>query len=193
MPQVQTTLEYLRRLPLYDTEKPYWCFLRPHAGFDPNLQRVDNLEFEDRTNISIKDIRESNKEFSLDNNGFQVISHQSRFSKFEHPNDVVEYRAETEQLLKDTLGAVYVKCYDSILRKNATFQRDYLDLADLLHIEGPARGVHNGEYMSIKAENLKPVIADITSGSMPDIINTFLPDEAIALYLKPGFRIRIVK
>lgn len=144
MPQVHATLEYLQQLALYETEKPYWCFLAPREGFDPDVQRVDNLEFEDHENITIKDIRETGKRFDLNDCGFQVISHQSRFSGFEQAADVQGYRSETERLLEDKLGAVYAKCYDTVLRKNVAFQRNQLDLADPLHTEGPARGVHNG-------------------------------------------------
>jgi hypothetical protein len=53
MPAIETSLEYLQRLPLYETEKPYWCFLPPHEGFDPDAQRVDNLEFEHYSDITI--------------------------------------------------------------------------------------------------------------------------------------------
>ena len=45
MPSVQTSIEYLQKLALYEEEKPYWCFLPPSEDFDPDVQRVDNLEF----------------------------------------------------------------------------------------------------------------------------------------------------
>ncbi|PVH79049.1 hypothetical protein DL98DRAFT_589825 [Cadophora sp. DSE1049] len=176
MPQVHATLEYLQKLPLYDEEKPYWCFLAPREGFDPDVERVDNLEFEERDNITIEDIRESSKSFSIDDCAFQVLTHTSRFSRFEAADDVEQYRAETEQLLKDTLGAVYAKCYDSVLRKNVAFQRNELDLADPLHTEGPARGVHN----------------DITYESGPAVINQYMSEDDKASFLKPGYRFRIV-
>ncbi|KAH7416709.1 hypothetical protein BKA64DRAFT_701491 [Cadophora sp. MPI-SDFR-AT-0126] len=176
MPQVHATLEYLQQLALYDIEKPYWCFLAPREGFDPDVQRVDNLEFEDRQNIAIQDIREADKRFDLNDCGFQIISHQSKFSRFLQATDVQGYRVETEQLLKDTLGAVYAKCYDTVLRKNVAFRRDKLDLADPLHTEGPARGVHN----------------DITYESGPAVINRYLSEADKEQFLKPGYRFRII-
>ena len=144
MPAVQTSLEYLQKLPLYDEEKPYWCFLPPHERFDPDVQRVDNLEFQDYAGITIHDIRNAISDFKIDDCGFEVLSHQSRFTQFLHADDVKHYLEETEDLLTDKLNAVYVKCYDSRLRKNVVFQRKEFDLNDPLLTEGPARGVHNG-------------------------------------------------
>jgi hypothetical protein len=144
MPAVQASLEYLQNLPLYDEEKPYWCFLTPREGFDPDKQRVDNLEFEAHKNIIIQDIRESSTEISLEECGFQVIPHKTKYLSFETADVVVAYKAETEDLLQRTFGAVYVVCYDSQLRKNVPFKRSQLDLNDPLTAEGPARGAHNG-------------------------------------------------
>jgi hypothetical protein len=147
MPAVQATLEYLQKLPLYEEEKPYWCFLPPHEGFDPDALRVDNLEFENHSDIKIEDIRELGQEVTIDNWGFEVLQHQSEFTCFDRADDVEQYRAETEILLEEKMGAVHVKCYDSRLRKNITFVRNALDLNDLLLTEGPARGAHNGNIL----------------------------------------------
>ena len=149
MPDVQASLEYLQKLALYEDEKPYWCFLPPHEGFDPDEQRVDNLEFEDHSNITIHDIRESETKKRIDDCGFQVFDHVSRFSRFDSPSDVLGYKSETEDLLRKELNAVFVKCYDHRLRKNVTFERNVLDLNDPLLMEGPARGVHNGRLDSL--------------------------------------------
>jgi hypothetical protein len=145
MPAVNASIEYLQKLALYEEEKPYWCFLAPQEGFDPDTQRVDNLEFEDHSDIQIADIRELNTAPTIDDCGFEVLSHQSRFSGFHSADDVFQYVSETEGLLKDRMNAVYVKCYDSRLRKNVAFQRTQLDLNDPLLTEGPARGAHNGK------------------------------------------------
>ncbi|KAL5322242.1 hypothetical protein ACEPPN_010214 [Leptodophora sp. 'Broadleaf-Isolate-01'] len=75
MPQVNATLEYLQNLPLYDVEKPYWCFFAPRDGFDPNLQRLDNLEFEAHENIPINDLRDLTKKADINECGFQVVPH----------------------------------------------------------------------------------------------------------------------
>lgn len=144
MPAVQASLEYLQKLPLYVEEKPYWCFLTPREGFDPDKQRVDNLEFEVHKDITIQDVRESGMKMSLDECGFQVITHNTNNLPLNNVETVTAYRLETEDLLRKTFSAVYVACYDTQLRKNVPFKRSQIDLNDPLTAEGPARGAHNG-------------------------------------------------
>lgn len=144
MPDITASIEYLSNLDLYQREKPYWCLLPPQEGFDPDQDRVDNLEFEEHHNITISDIRETKEDLSLSNCGFQVLSHERKKSSFESVENVEEYKIDTEIVLKKELDAVFVKCYELRLRKNVPFKRDQLDLNDPLLQEGPARGVHNG-------------------------------------------------
>jgi hypothetical protein len=147
MPVVESSLEYLQKLKLYEEEKPYWEFKQPRNGLDPNVHRLDNLEFEQRQGISILDIRESKPDAHVEECGFQVLSHESSFTKFEKASDFKEYNAETEWLLKRNMNAVYAKTYDWRLRKNVTFYRDTMDVNNPLEAEGPARGVHNGGFL----------------------------------------------
>lgn len=118
--------------------------MQPHDGFDPDKQRVDNLEFEGHE-VNVTDVREYKEQISLESWGFQVLSHHSKASSFESVDDVEVYKKETEQVLREALGAEHVKCYDLRLRKNIPFHRSEFDLNNPLHIEGPARGAHNGE------------------------------------------------
>lgn len=149
MPAVLATLDYLQNLPLYEDVKPYCGFRPPQDGFDPDVDRFDNLEFEERSNIPIENIRELDRNFLIDDCGFEVISHQSNVVQFDEPAHVKKYKAETEQLLEDAHQAVYVKCYDFVHRKNIPFQRDTMDLNDPTRLEGPAKGVHNGTMLQI--------------------------------------------
>jgi hypothetical protein len=110
----------------------------------PDEQRLDNLEFEEHKNVIIQDIKELPSGASIDDCGFQVLSHSSKISQFNTATDIDDYRRETEALLKEELKAEYVHCYDSRLRKNLTFQHTHIDLNDPLVVEFPARGVHNG-------------------------------------------------
>jgi hypothetical protein len=151
-----TCRRYLQNLELYETEKPYWCFLPPHEGFDPDEQRVDNLEFEGH-NVAITDIRGLNDDVSLESYGFQVLSHNTEVLKFTSADAVEAYKRETERLLTEVLGATHVKCYDLRLRKNVIFQRTEFDLNNPLHTEGPAQGAHNGEGRLV----VKPDFRDV--------------------------------
>jgi hypothetical protein len=158
MPTVQATIEYLRKLPLYEEEKPYWCFLPPKDGFDPDTQRVDNLEFEEHSNITVQDLRDLDEAPRIGDYGFEVLKHESKFMHFDAADaadQVEKYRSETEELLKEKLGAVYAKCYDHRLRKNIPYCRKQYDLNDPLLREGPAQGAHNGERHARKLVNTR--------------------------------------
>jgi hypothetical protein len=134
---------YLQDLELYNSVKPYWCSLPPREGFDPDKQRLDNLEFESQK-IHITDIRGLTEKSRVDVNGFEVLNHTTKITRFASPADVRQYKIETEELLRKNLEAIYVKCYDLALRKNVSFNRTEFDLNDPLHTEGPVRGAHNG-------------------------------------------------
>ena len=136
-------------------EKPYWCLLSPQDGIDPDSRRLDNLEFESR-DIEITDTRPFKDSIQLEEYGFQVLSHTSEVSEFASVDDVQKYKSETERMLRDVLGAPFVKCYDLILRQNIPFHRSQFDLNDQLHTEGPARGAHNGKLLGCS----KPVRGD---------------------------------
>ncbi|KAK0118553.1 hypothetical protein ONS95_007440 [Cadophora gregata] len=146
MPSISASLEYLQKLELYKHEKPYWLYLTSRPDVEPSTQRVTNLEFEHHDGILVQDLRQLHTKPDINECGFQVISHQSTVAQFSSVADIQNYRTETEQLLRQALGAVYVQCYDSVLRKNITFERDRIDLADPLRIEGPGLGVHNGKF-----------------------------------------------
>lgn len=142
MPAVQSDLEYLQDI--YQVDKPYWRFKIPANGFDPDKDRQSNLEFEWHKNIEIQDIRDCKLKPTLDEFGFEVLDHESKVLDLETEDQVFAYRAETEQFLKDTFGAVFVKCYNHGLRKNVVFERTWYDMKDPLVREGPAQGVHIG-------------------------------------------------
>ncbi|KUJ13807.1 uncharacterized protein LY89DRAFT_687163 [Mollisia scopiformis] len=175
MADIEATIEYLEDLELYDNVKPYWCSLPPRDGFDPDKERLDNLEFESRK-IQIHDMRFLKDKPRIDVNGFQVFDHTTQISRFEAPEDVARYKSETEELHLKNLGAVYVKCYDMALRTNILFDRTEYDLNDPLHTEGPVRGAHN----------------DISRNFGPQMINKHLPDREKELYMRPGYRFRII-
>ncbi|KAG4441814.1 hypothetical protein IFR05_002678 [Cadophora sp. M221] len=158
------------------------------------MQRLNNLEFETHENIPINDLRDLTKNADINDCGFQVVSHLSSFCGFESTEHIQDYRVETEQLLKGTLGAVYVKCYDSVLRKNVTFERDTIDLGDPLHIEGPARGAITQWLVHAfsKSQNEQLTFVDITYVSGPSVTNRYMSNQAKEEFLKPGYRIRIV-
>ena len=112
MPDIQANLEFLADIPLYETEKPYLALVPPRPGFDPNTERMDNLEWETHSGIAITDIRGQSDTLTIDKCGFQVMQHSTRVTEFDRAEELRAYREETEALLRDTLQASYVLCYD---------------------------------------------------------------------------------
>jgi len=184
---------YLQDLPLYQTVKPYWCSLPPSKEFDPDKQRLDNLEFESRL-MHITDIRGIDERLQIEMNGFEVLDHATEIDRFASPEDVREYKRETEELLKTRLSAVHVRCYDLALRKNIIFNRTEFDLNDPLHTEGPVRGAHNGLGTLVFRLSLGThEKLDISRSFGPQMINKHLSEAEKRQYIRPGYRFRIVK
>jgi len=183
MPQVMTTLEFLKDLELYRSEKPYFCLMPATDATEADNEQIDNLEFECHDDIRIDDMRPFVETFKLDENGFEAVHHVSRFVDIRSDNGLTstmalaEYQLETEDMLTGRLEAAFVKCYDIVMRRNITFDETVFDLRDKMHVIGPARGAHN----------------DITFNSGPTIINRYLSDDEKQRYFKPGYRFRIVK
>jgi hypothetical protein len=145
MPSVQSSLDFLARSDLYETEKPYIFLPLKGQGLDPDKERLDNLEFETHDGIVMKDIREDSL-IKVDSYGFEYYQHTSNVHKFDTTEEIDSYQAETEQLLRERFSAVYVLTYDVRLRRNERFDRREVDYLDKLLVEGPAKGAHVGEY-----------------------------------------------
>lgn len=110
MGDIETTLEFLIDLPLYQTEKPYMIQPSVDDKFDPNDPKLRNIEWELRP-VSLYDIR-GKDDYSLSTSGFSVIRHVSKHLSFANIYEKEEYRQETAGNLRVLLGAEHVKCYD---------------------------------------------------------------------------------
>jgi hypothetical protein len=149
MPDITADIEYIANLPLYATEKPYLCLLPPDEAIDPDVQRLDNLEYETQEGINVTDIR-GKDEFVIETCGFQTINHASKFEALKTIEDVAAYKTETEELLQEQLGAVRVLCYELRMRKNEPIKRKQFDVNDPLLVERPAKGAHNGMSYTVR-------------------------------------------
>jgi hypothetical protein len=108
--------------------------------------------------LPIQDIREEDRSFSLDGEGFTVIQHKSAVSNFEDEAHVRHvYYAEAERLLKEVTGADRVYIFDHTLRRRIPGQEDYREGP-----RQPATRVH----------------VDHTAKSGPQRVRDLLPDDA---------------
>ncbi|KAI9835390.1 MAG: hypothetical protein M1819_002307 [Sarea resinae] len=175
MPSIVAPIEYLAKLPLYETEKPWSALLSNGKQFFEKGERLDNVEFEYQ-DCTITDIVD-NPTLNLETNGFQLYKQTSQhLSNFDTIEKVDAYKAETAAWLKEKLGAVYVNTYDCRPRLNIEPTRQTVDVMDPLLVDQPARGAHN----------------DVTLKSGPEIVFRQFSEEEISKYLKPGYRIRIM-
>lgn len=108
--------------------------------------------------VAIHDIRQEDRSFSLDGEGFAVVPHKSAVSNFEDETQVRDvYYAEAERLLKEITGADRVYIFDHTLRRRIPGQEDYRDGP-----RQPATRVH----------------VDHTAKSGPQRVRDLLPDDA---------------
>lgn len=110
----QAELVFLRKLTLYQHEKPYLALLPEGAVVDASVS-LDNLEFEEK-DVPVLDIRGCKDAYHLEECGFEYIPHATEvegiISDDVTVDDVAAYKKETEELLSKTFGAVKVICYD---------------------------------------------------------------------------------
>jgi len=92
-------ISYLKRLEIYQTEKPFQLFIPVDENApDP---RSSNLEFETKKQTFV-DIRENLDDFSLDSHGFEVGMHPTALTLADfHNRDTVEslYFDEVKEIL----------------------------------------------------------------------------------------------
>jgi len=106
---VQAHVDYLKRLPLYQTEKPFQLFIPIEEGATD--QRPSNLEFESRQ-CTFHDVRNELSSCQLDSEGFEVLRHPTQMDpmSFEQ-RELVEsqYLEEVKDILQKVDGG-----YDKI-------------------------------------------------------------------------------
>ena len=112
MPSVNASVPYLDNLPLYHIEKPFTLVREAgtaHNEFDGDI--TSNIQVK-HTNITILDTREHSYVLDIERSGFTLLHSPSYYLEFgDHVNND-HYKRETEQMLKKTLNADFVLCWD---------------------------------------------------------------------------------
>ncbi len=117
------TLHYLKR----GGEKPAYYRIEPPPGV-PKWNGID-----DPQEVTIEDARGRERAFTLDRNGFQLVTAPTAVADFYVPEEIKRvYYPEVERLLQDKLGASRVLVFDHNVRNAA---RSGLAV--------PSRQVHN--------------------------------------------------
>lgn len=98
MPDVESKIDFLSDLPLYNVEKPFLVLPLAGTSVNPESYRITNIELEAKP-VLIKDIR--GKDLSSSKNGFQIVQHTSKNLKFDGLESLKVHKKETEDLLSD--------------------------------------------------------------------------------------------
>lgn len=171
MAKTTGTVFYLDRQDLYETTKPYFCYIPPEQ-----LQRapVTNQKYVP-FDVPMTDIRGQEHAFTLDSTGFEVADHPLKakytFERLLEDGSLVrEYEHEIEQFLMQKLRAKKVVVFDEEVRRNRSYcpvklPSPRLTLGSFTQLrkrnpefphtsgkrsslEQPVRGVHVGESAS---------------------------------------------
>ncbi|KAF2759931.1 hypothetical protein EJ05DRAFT_509607 [Pseudovirgaria hyperparasitica] len=174
MPDIVTSIEFIADLPLYKNEKPYQVLVSA-AEYDSSVT-TNNLKFEKRDSVLIRDVREQKEPFDLNEVGFTILNHQTSVSEIKTNEEVAEYRSETQTYLKKLLDVECVYTFDVKLRDNGADLGRVINLRDDTVPDRPAKGAH----------------VDVSRAAGPRIIGHHLPRELMAKYAKRGYRFRIM-
>ena len=107
----------------------------PSKGGGDETEHIGNFVTQE---VSIHDGRSGCRPFSLDSEGFVLVSHRTNVSDFYDDTQIEEiYHEEVKALLTETTGAAHVEIFDDTRRSSSLErQRDR-------HIREPASIVHN--------------------------------------------------
>lgn len=128
-------LHYLKRGP----EKPVFYRVDPPPGV-PQWNGID-----DEREVSIEDARGRETEFTLDRNGFTLVTAPTAVTNFYDPDEVKRvYYPEVEQLLRQTLGASRAFVFDHNVRN-----------AGKPGLAPPSRQVHNDHTVNSASRRVR--------------------------------------
>ncbi|KAI1317384.1 hypothetical protein F5Y16DRAFT_419645 [Xylariaceae sp. FL0255] len=167
-------LEYLRRLPQYQYEKPYTI------GYDIPLvieSSRSNLDFEEHW-FDVSDVRQCLDTLSLERDGFEVVSLSERLmsTHFMSDDKLMESRG-VQSVLKDRFLSELVVVYDHVRRREVSREEEN----SFNQVNKPKR--------SIVVRNPH---ADQTAESGLNRVTTHLSTEEVEKYMSNGWRIRII-
>jgi len=113
MVAIDTSLEFLADLSLYQREKPF-LILPAQPPPREKAHLLSNLVFQDQK-VVINDLRGKRDQFSIAKSGFEIINNHSDHLDFTDPIAVEKYREETASFLKGFLKADHVVSYDYVV------------------------------------------------------------------------------
>ncbi|KAG5789111.1 hypothetical protein H9Q69_011826 [Fusarium xylarioides] len=136
-----STLGYLERLDLYNTEKPYASAIKPWntpGASSSNLSIVNH-------DIKIHDMRRSKQGFSTDIQGFELGTFPATLTDDELRDQAslrTKYFPEAEEFLKMRYGAELVFIFDATVRNAARREHSSSAVLRSVQVMGASVDVH---------------------------------------------------
>lgn len=109
-PHQTISLEFIKDLPLYQHEKPYFVVIE--EGPDKPPSTATNLELAPVHDILLQDVRGREADFTLKANGFKYLKHETRVAADDEEDNWVRYSQEMASLIQEECAAEKVICYD---------------------------------------------------------------------------------
>jgi hypothetical protein len=147
LPHVEAVLHYIA--PSADKPRSY--------TFDPppGIERI-SAKYEAHT-LAIRDLRPSTAAFSLDEEGFRLVSHRSAVQDFYDEDEVrARYYPEIEQIVSEATGAARVLVFDHTIRRRIEGTEDRTAGAP----RQPVPRVHNDYTVSSGPQRVRDVCGE---------------------------------
>ncbi|KAF4959029.1 hypothetical protein FGADI_1907 [Fusarium gaditjirri] len=193
-------LSFIKDLDLYKQEKPYLLFVGKPANAE-NAKHT-NIELETVPNIPVHDVRDRHHEYTVDEHGFQFVTHEQTFSDFDNENLINQhYLPEVEKVIYDNVPyAKKVFVFDWRIRKQmTTAEADETfspsQLVERLLVLAPSQTVHSDttEFSLIKrVKHELPDQADELLKGRVQMINSKVRNQFLEATLPRGAKLAAV-
>ncbi|KAL8358302.1 hypothetical protein RB601_009626 [Gaeumannomyces tritici] len=165
--EVSVSLEFIKRLELYEREKPYWLFVGKPDHLDDS--KLTNVELEVVPGIPAHDVRNDGHSYTLDEHGFQFVTHQQSFSDFDDEEAIrTHYLPQVEEVIRQNVPyAKRVLLFDWRLRRQMS--------------EEEGNALLSANQIQQRSQILAPsqtVHTDVTEFSLLKRVKVELPEEA---------------
>jgi len=178
-PQVHLQEDELKTEKRHDVPTTLYYYDDPGDGTPPAPTYIGRTDNKERPfvaqDVTVTDISGREKDYNLNNHGFQIYNHSSKERDFVDDEKIkAEYYPEIEQLLKDATGANRIFIFDHTIRRPAK------DTAAPLR--GPVRRVHIDQSYSASRDRVfyhLPEEAEKLANGRFQIINVWRPIKTI--------------
>jgi len=123
--------------------------------FPPSSGRPVETPPRERVSVPVYDCRPIADQLTLDEAGFELVSHRSAFHDYYEPERVrAEYYAEAASVLKEATGALEVFIFDHNVRNKPRSDRGELG------VRMPVEGAHNDYTLSSGPRRIREILEE---------------------------------